>query len=287
MSDMKAMKNTLLLLLFIFNVSIVHASYDNPNHANANPHIDDCGDRSLRECQDRTALIVIDMQPYFAERNGAYKDEENAKKIEEIIEQQKRAIHMAKANGMPIVMIEYECGPCDPTSSDLMEAIGSYEESSVIKKTADGMFDSWNAHRSELKEHLDSLGVDNLIITGANGGACVESSIDGALRENYDVLAINNGIADFNYSEFMYPYTYDDNHWRFNRTIEECNDCSLTQYKTVEEVQIALSLDEWAASVDRTATENDDNRGTPVESKKGFWNSLKSVFGGSNSTDAN
>lgn len=284
---MKTMKNTLLLLLLVLNISIVHASYDNPEHASLNPHINDCGDRSLRECQDRTALIVIDMQPYFAERNGAYKDKENAKKLEEIIEQQKKAIEMAKANGMPIVMIEYECSVCDPTSSELMETLGSYEDSSVIKKTSDGMFDSWNTHRAELKEHLDSLGVDNLIITGANGGACVESSIDGALRENYDVLAINNGIADFNFSEFMYPYTYEENHWRFSRSIEECDGCSLTQYETVDDVRLALSLNEWTASADRSARENDENRGTPVEDKGRIRRFFERVFDRSSSTEAN
>jgi len=50
----------------------------------------------------------------------------------------------------------------------------------------------------------------DLIITGANGGACVKCTIEGALDNKFRVWADSNAIADFQGSAFTLPYVYLD-----------------------------------------------------------------------------
>lgn len=180
---------------------------------------------------DNTALVVIDMQPYFVERGGNQNEKENLRKTNQVLTNQVQLIQLAKQTGTPIVFVEYE--NYGDTNSDLRQAAKGYENIKFITKSADGIFDPYNNKRDELGEYLRSKEIGNLIITGANGGACVEQSISGALENNYNVLAYGQGIADFNYKDFIFPYTY-------NNTFDKpkCENCSFKEYSQFE----ALSL---------------------------------------------
>lgn len=183
---------------------------------------------------DNTALIVIDMQPYFVERGGNQNEPENVRKVNEILANQVQMIQAAKQSGTPIVFVEYE-GYGD-TNSVLREAAAGYDNIKFITKNTDGMFDPYNNKRDELGEYLRSKEVGNLIITGANGGACVEQSIAGALENNYNVQAYNNGIADFNYKDFIFPYTYNG---MFDKP--RCENCSFKEYPQYEPLALQMS----------------------------------------------
>jgi nicotinamidase-related amidase len=153
---------------------------------------------------DNQALIIIDMQEPFITRGETHERVENVRKVNEIVAEQLRLIEHAKSQGMPIVFLEYEnFGPTNPL---LTAAVSGYSETRTFQKTADGMFEPWNRHLAELSGYLQEKEVGNLIITGANGGACVASSISGALENNYSVTAMSRAIADFNFEDFMYPY---------------------------------------------------------------------------------
>lgn len=158
--------------------------------------------------KEKSALIIIDMQPYFVTRGGKEDAPENKKKVEEVLNEQVQAINRAKEAGIPIVLIEYshESLQFGETNSVLKGAVGNYKETQVMKKNTDGMFDNYNKYREELVGYLQKKKIGTLLITGANGGACVERSIRGALDNNCDVVALNKGIADFNYKDFIYPY---------------------------------------------------------------------------------
>lgn len=200
----------------------------------------------------KSALIVIDMQPYFVERGGNDKDLENAKKVAEILAEQERMILQARAANMPVIFIEYELVGYNfgVTNKRLSAAAKDYNQASVVKKAADGMFDD-----PKTKEQLDKLlaekGINHLYITGANGGACVHQSISGALRNNYSVTSVSQGVADFNYKEFIYPYK---GHYNFTPT---CPTCS---FKEVEG-----SVDLVAESVEVETEINDAERGVEKE----------------------
>ena len=200
-----------------------------------------------------SALIVIDMQPYFAIRGGQHNEPENKEKIEKVIEVQIASIKKAIAAGIPIVFLEYECPPCDPTDSRLKAAVSGYKNVRFIKKTTDGMLDSDNKYRKELADFLNKNNIGTLIITGANGGACVLESITGALENNCNVVAYNAGIADFNYKDFIYPYI-----GQYTEIKPNCKDC------TFKEV---FSIDKMAKLMVKSTYSSQSSYGTQQSSK--------------------
>lgn len=183
---------------------------------------------------DNYALIIIDMQPFFVERGGNDKDEENIKKVNDIISNQIKMIEMAKKSKIPIVFIEYES--LGDTNSKLKDAAAGYDNIKIITKSSDGMLDDYNNKKNELSDYLRGQEIGNLIITGANGGACVQQSISGSLKNNYNVLAFSKGIADFNYSKFIYPY---DDLYQFTPT---CENCKFREVDDAEAVELELAL---------------------------------------------
>ena len=166
---------------------------------------------------DKSALIIIDMQPYFVTRGGNENTKENAEKVKNILKIQNEAIQFAKEAKIPIIFLEYE--EHEKTNVELRKAVKGYKEVKFFLKNTDGIFADGNKHRPEIVDYLDKKEIGNLIITGANGGACVQQSIDGALNNNYNVIALNKAIADFNYQEFIYPYSHI---YHFEPSCESC-----------------------------------------------------------------
>lgn len=176
-----------------------------------------------------SALVIIDMQPYFATRSGNHQDAENKAKLDKINETQVGAIQKAREANIPIIFLEYDCGPCGSTNDSLKTAVANYRNVRFIKKNSDGMFEDYNKYRKELVDYLNKNDIGTLIITGANGGACVLRSITGALENNCNVVALNSGIADFNYKDFIYPYLGQYSHIKPN-----CRDCSFKEVSTID-----------------------------------------------------
>lgn len=176
-----------------------------------------------------SALVIIDMQPYFANRGGNHNDAENRAKIDKINKTQIAAIQKAKAASIPIVFLEYDCEQCDPTDSSLKAAVAKYSNVRFIKKDTDGMFATNNKYRKELVDYLNKNDVGTLIIAGANGGACVLESITGSLENNCSVIALNSGIADFNFKDFIYPYV-----GQYSNIKPNCRDCSFKEVSTID-----------------------------------------------------
>jgi nicotinamidase-related amidase len=154
----------------------------------------------------KTALVIIDMQPGVVAGSGYDKSAENQKKLNRLIQAQVEAINLAKAAGAPIIFIEYERS--GSTNDALKNAVKGYGDAVVFLKSSDGMFDPLNSHKAKLVQYLGKKRIRTLVIAGANGGACVLASIKGALMRDYNVIAYPNGIADFNYKDFIYPYKY-------------------------------------------------------------------------------
>ncbi len=186
--------------------------------------------------KDQTALIVIDMQPGFVTRNPHNEKVENYKLVQQVIKEQQTAIEYAKSIGLPIVFIEY--ANYFDTTSELKNLVENYGNKKFITKSTDGMFDPFNTGLSVLKKHLDEKGIKTLIITGANGGACVLESIKGAVLRNYNVLTYTKGIADFNYEKVMTPYRY------FEIGLDPappCENCVFAEYDDLSEIAFRLT----------------------------------------------
>lgn len=177
------------------------------------------------------ALVVIDMQPKFVTRGGNDKTPENVAKVKQITDEQIAAINWAKQANIPIVFLEYDgdYGDYGDTNSDLKAAVANYKELKFFKKTSDGMFESYNKYRKDLVDYLAKKQVGTLIITGANGGACVLMSIKGALDSDCTVVAYTKGIADFNYKDFIYPYV-----GKYSDLKPNCPNCSFKEISSLE-----------------------------------------------------
>jgi nicotinamidase-related amidase len=185
---------------------------------------------------DQAALVIIDMQPNFVTRGGFDRDPENKKKVEQILRAQITAIRTAEKAKLPIIVIEYEGE--GKTSAVLQEEMKDYPNRVNFLKNTDGMFDAHNKHLTEITEYLEKNGIHELIITGANGGACVKMSIQGALNKNYRVVAYTKGIADFNYKNFIYPYVN-----QYQDVKAGCAHCSFEEVSNLTKT-ISIPFDE-------------------------------------------
>ncbi len=206
---------------------------------------------------DRYALVIIDMQPLFVTRQGSDKDPANIKKVQALLENQKKMVRLAKSKKIPIIFFELK--DFGETNSDLKQAVGNYSKVRYFTKQTDGMFSPYNQSLVQLKDFLAHEKVKNLIISGANGGSCVDSSIRGSLENNYNVLAFDRGIADFNYKEFIYPYV---DQFSFS---PKCESCSFREFADFESIALELSL--YKPKNDRTHI-NNSSRQTIKDTEK-------------------
>lgn len=184
---------------------------------------------------NNSALIVIDMQAPFLFRGNVAMNKQNARGAQRVHEEQLRAIKHAKAQNMPIIFVEYENhGPTDPK---LKAAADGYSKSHTVTKSTDGIFDPGNSYKQDFGKLLHNYKIKNLVVTGANGGACVFASIHGALANNCNVTAVSSGIADYNYKRFMTPYPYDGHQVaEFEKAIQEkCVACSFEQVHSISD----------------------------------------------------
>lgn len=218
---------------------------------------------------NETALIIIDMQPYFFTRG--FEEEispENTAKINQILEEQVKLIEIAKENKIPVIFVEYimdEPKKLTRTNKNLRKAAGKYKKKLYFSKDKDGVFSASNAE--VIHTYLDQNNVGNLIIVGANGGACVKESIQGALQNNFDVLVYTKAIADFDYKEFLYPYDFGietEYGFYFDKTLLTCSDCSFKQVEDIEKVKEAiLMVNLTEPKMVKDLRENNSLRNTP------------------------
>lgn len=176
------------------------------------------------------ALVVIDMQSYFVTRRKTHGSSANQDKMNNLINKQLEAIEIAIKARTPIIFIEYY-DVNSITNDILKDAVKDYNQAHYIQKNADGMLDSKNPFREDLVDFLKYSKIKTLVITGANGGACVKQSILGALENNCNVVAYSEGIADFNYDDFIYPFIGYKKNLDYN-----CKQCSLQETSNLDEV---------------------------------------------------
>jgi nicotinamidase-related amidase len=212
---------------------------------------------------EKQALVIIDMQPDFIERQGVHNKPANKKSLKEVLAHQEMLIASAKASQTPIIFIEYD--GYGQTHSALRSAVGDYANVNTFKKSTSGMFDSRNSFRGELEDHLQENGIKDLLIAGANGGACVEQSIEGALFQNYNVIASSRGIADFNYDPFIYPYVSE---YDFSK---HCPSCGPRYRQVHDPLVMALEMIRSASPEISESINNSARGGMGLLESKDIW----------------
>lgn len=162
---------------------------------------------SLTALGDPIGLVIIDMQPHFAERNNLHKMPPNAEKGRQVLARQVELIKVAKEAKAHIILVEFHNrGPSSPV---LQNAIGAYSRTATFVKHDDDVFSPYSLVANDVKRYLDSNGIKDLVMAGANGNACVKCSIESALHLGYRVWAASDAIIDFNFTDFILPYHYD------------------------------------------------------------------------------
>lgn len=152
------------------------------------------------------ALVIIDMQEYYFTHNGNQDKGDNPKKLEALLRNQRQIIRAAKDKGIPILVVEYFHH--SPTIPQIRDEIKDYPKHLVVQKSSVGLFEYGNMGAEKARRQLAQWNADELIVMGANGRACVEVTINGALSMGYSVRAYTEGIADFESEDFEFPYVY-------------------------------------------------------------------------------
>jgi nicotinamidase-related amidase len=196
----------------------------------------DAVDAPLCSVSDKnSALMVIDVQDYFVLRTKGGLLKENAGKATKLTNEVVKSIEAAKKANLPVILVEYE--GAGSTSERVQKALEGYDKVHVIKKNTDGAFDASNRSKKELGEILRKEKIKNIAVTGANGSACVNSTIEGALQSNCSITAVKSAVADFNYKSFIYPYEYTaEIEEAFNNPGGACVDCHFAQVGVADDL---------------------------------------------------
>jgi len=187
-----------------------------------------------------TALVVIDFQPEMWTRTGQHKKEGNVEKLKQMKAAVLQSIEMAKKEKLPIILVQFENS--GPVYSEVTDALKGYPNGKTIFKDSDGIFESdglmtkKNSYKEDFIQHLKKEKIKNLVMIGANGWACVRSSMKGALENNYNVIAFDKATADFNSDNFKYPYVND---YRLNNVI--CDNCSFRRVREFQDLSLIFA----------------------------------------------
>jgi nicotinamidase-related amidase len=128
-------------------------------------------------------LLVIDVQETVME--GAHERDQVIGRINELIER-------ARAAAVPIVFIQHD-DPNDPSmqsGSDGWQLVADLDVGTHDVRIAKQFRDSFAD--TSLRAHLESLAVDEVIITGAQSDYCVHATTTGALRDGFDVTVVSD-----------------------------------------------------------------------------------------------
>ncbi len=128
----------------------------------------------------RAALLVIDVQ----EANTA-----EGYQREEVIDRIRGLIDRAKAADTPVVWVQHNApgSPMERGSDgwQIVEKVRPGDEELLVEKQ---YLDSFV--ETDLREHLDRLGVGHLVLCGAATDACIRSTAQRAHIEGYDVTLV-------------------------------------------------------------------------------------------------
>jgi nicotinamidase-related amidase len=133
---------------------------------------------------NQTALLIIDAQVGIIEGPIG-----PVFKKEEVLTTMEATLKMAREKGLPVIYIQ-DVDVAEPGSTELSihPQIAPLETEKVIHKKATNAF-----FGTELKEELDRLGVEHLVIAGCKTEYCVDTTCRSAISLGYDVTLVSNG----------------------------------------------------------------------------------------------
>lgn len=129
----------------------------------------------------KTAVLIIDVQVGIIEGFQAYRGRE-------VLEQINRLLDDARRNKIPIIYVQHDGEKGHPLEPDtpgweIHPAIKPKAGELVVRKRASDSF-----FETTLKQVLEKLDVDKLIVAGCMTEYCVDTTVRRAVSLGYDVL---------------------------------------------------------------------------------------------------
>ncbi|MEO7001402.1 MAG: cysteine hydrolase family protein, partial [Ktedonobacterales bacterium] len=128
---------------------------------------------------NETALLVIDAQL------GLLGEEYPNEKV--VLDNIGELLERARTAGAPVIYMQHDGGPGHPLEPEtqywpINPLVGAREGELVLHKRASDSF-----YETPLRQELDALGIQRLVVTGAQTEFCVDTTCRRASSEGYDV----------------------------------------------------------------------------------------------------
>lgn len=140
-----------------------------------------------------TALMVIDVQNGVVD--GAY-DRDG------VVERIAALVTRARHDGVPVVWVQHsDDGALEPGTPawQIVPELAPADDALVHKRYGDAF------EGTDLEQVLAGLGVDRLVVTGAETDACIRSTIHGAFARGYDTVLVGDAHTAGDKTEWGAP----------------------------------------------------------------------------------
>lgn len=165
--------------------------------------------------REGTALLVVDMQYFDADRNYGMalmaapgESDEYFAQVDEIVPRIRRLQDLARAHGIPVVHTHlcsrapggadmcrshrlrgwrYEAGTKE---AEFLEELAPLPGELVVEKTSSGAFNSGG-----LDQALRNLGVERIVLCGVDTRFCVETTVRDASDRGFEVVLVGDACA--------------------------------------------------------------------------------------------
>lgn len=133
----------------------------------------------------RTALLIIDVQRGLFDE--AYEEDKS------VLECLVGLLGRARDQHIPVLYIQHDGGPGHPLEVEtagwqIHPVIMPHPDDIILRKQASDAF-----YETPLHERLQSLGINRLVVTGAQTELCVDATCRRAASFNYDVCLVADG----------------------------------------------------------------------------------------------
>lgn len=131
-------------------------------------------------------LLIIDMQKaMFSPENPMFDLDDVIKRINSLAD-------IFRKRGDQVIFIQHDGsseGFCIPGTEDfdILPSLSKSSDDLLISKTANDSF-----YKTKLKEQLDHLDIDELVVTGISTDFCIDATIKSAIGKDYNVTVIAN-----------------------------------------------------------------------------------------------
>jgi nicotinamidase-related amidase len=142
-----------------------------------------------RQANEKMALLVIDVQ------RGLFKQAKGIYQAEQLLDNLNYLISTARQAGTPVIFIQHENEKLLQRGSDawqLHPRIQPLESEEIIHKQHGNAFEN-----TPLRQELDNLGVETLVICGLVTHGCVKATCLGALELGYHTILVGDGHSSY------------------------------------------------------------------------------------------